>query len=151
MKKLLYFSVAIIIFLIAAVIFLYSHHPLQIGGHTVIYNEAVIIEIKNKGISDIQLENVIVPNPEQTKVEIGVSYSMQLVIGSGLNQGRTFENLSAQTVHPELTFEQKIEAIEKGQGTPIHYGIRINDSSVKEVMIQYRYLGLRYTETIEIN
>lgn len=112
------------------------------------HDGALIIELRNEGSRDLQLERVTVTSP---KVEFGVSYSMQLVIGSGPNQGRIFEELSKQLIHPELTLNQKRDAIEKNNGTPIHYGIRIHDASdVKEVIITYLYWGIQRSKKITV-
>ncbi len=77
---------------------------------------------------------------------------MQLVIGTKPNQGRLFETLGKQIIHPELTSQEKRVAIEKNSGKPIHYGIRIPDASdVKEVLVKYRYWGIPRSEKITVS
>lgn len=149
--KYLTWLIPFLILLVSGGVYYQSLRPLQHGGYSVTNDGALIIELRNNGVSDLQLEQVAI-DLRLSKVEFGVSYTMQLVIGSDHNQNIIFEELRSQNIYPELTLDQKREAIEKSNGKPIHYGIRIHDAiDVKEVLITYRYWGIRRSEKITVN
>ncbi|QNK58008.1 hypothetical protein [Paenibacillus sp. PAMC21692] len=147
------FKILFVILLLCAAIlfFYYSISPLKIVGYTVIHDKAIIIEIKNEGKSDIQIENVLVDSHlNHVLIEFGVSYSLQVVNGTGLNKDNNilFEEIGKQKIHPDLTYKKKMEEIRMRNGTPIHYGIRINDENIKEVIVSYRYWGMRFSKKV---
>lgn len=83
--KYLFWLVTFLILFVAGGVYYHSLRTLQYGGYTVTNDGALIIELRNRGVSDLQLEQVTIDS-RLSKVDFGVSYTMQLVIGSSLNQ-----------------------------------------------------------------
>lgn len=113
--------------------------------------KTLILEIINKGIFNVDLVDVLVnDNYDLEKVELGVSYSQHLVLGSGLDEDPDIEFVEINKVRvvPDLRPIEKKDLITEKPGTPIDYGIRIiSNQQINEVMVTYKYMGLTFKKS----
>lgn len=144
-------SIIIIIIVLVLIIILVNQRPLKVNGYTEEDNgRTLILEVINKGISNVELIDVFVnDNKNPVKVELGVSYTGHLVAGSGLDEDPNirFLELNKVKISPDLSPEEKELAI-KIKDSPIHFGIRIYEiDPIEEVIVKYKYFGLTYTKS----
>jgi CRISPR/Cas system-associated exonuclease Cas4 (RecB family) len=149
----------LLIIILTGVLYVYKSNPLIIDGLTEYNNsrEKIILEIVNKGYRGIELQEVtLLSNIKPEHVELGISYTMQLVAG-GIDEAVQanqikFVNIDEQVIEPELSNQNKKIAIESKGNIPIHYGIRIsNKVSISDVIIKYKYYGITKTKHVNLN
>lgn len=144
-------SIIIIIIVLVLIIILVNQSPLKVNGYSKEDNgRTLILEVINKGISNVELIDVFVnDNKNPVKVELGVSYTGHLVVGSGLDEDPNikFLEINKEKISPDLSPEEKELAIKKKE-SPIHFGIRIYENDpIDEVTVKYKYFGWTYTKS----
>ena len=120
--------------------------PIKVGGFTSFADEnTMIFEVMNKGFADVKLLDVRVNDGmKPAKAELGVSYSLHLVGGEGLDEDPDIEFVDIREVplKPELMPDEKRAALDQGSHIPLNYGIRLyNDEPITQIEVKYRYGG----------
>lgn len=152
-KKVLFIcSVITILILLLLLIILTKQSPLKVSGYTTEDSgKTVILEIINRGIFNVDLVDVLVnDNYDLETVELGVSYTQHLVLGSGLDEDPDikFVEINKVKIGPELSPNDIKYIITENSGTPIDYGIRIiSNQQINEVMVTYKYIGLTFKKS----
>ncbi len=124
--------------------------PIKVGGFTSFAGEnTIIFEVINEGFSDVELLDVRVNDGQKpAKAELGVSYSLHLVGGGGLDEDSEIEFVDIREVplKPELMSDEKRAALDQGSRIPLNYGVRLyNDEPVNQIEVKYRYWGITFT------
>ena len=76
--------------------------------------------------------------------ELGVSYSLHLVGGGGLDEDPDIEfvDIGEVPLKPELLPDGKRAALNQGSRIPLNYGVRLyNDEPITQIEVKYRYWG----------
>jgi len=147
------------IFVAAIVVFallVTNQSPLKVNGITRgnDENKMIVLELLNNGYFDVELIDVMVNNNfSLQKVELGVSHSLHLMSGGGLDEDPyiKFVPITDQKIKPDLSPEEKIVKNES-KNYPIHYGIRIiSNDPITQVKVKYKYFGYTYTKMMELD
>ncbi|MCU6713233.1 hypothetical protein M6D81_31500 [Paenibacillus sp. J5C_2022] len=151
MKIPLLLSIIILIIVLVLIIISLNQNPIKVNGITQEDNgKTLILEVINKGISNVELIDVFVnDNKNPVKVELGVSYTAHLVGGSGLDEDPNikFLEINKEKISPDLSPNEKKLKMNK-KDSPIHFGIRINEiEPIDKVIVKYKYFGLKYTKS----
>ncbi|UVI32891.1 hypothetical protein [Paenibacillus spongiae] len=145
---------AIVVF-VAGFSYVYLSDPLRVDGVTNYDNERkkLLLSVVNEGKGSLHLKKVQVNgSAEPQQAELGMSYSMQLVLGGieGSPQA-AFVGLDEEPITPARKAKDVRDIIDSKMAKPIHYGIRIvNDTNMNDVTITYRYFGITKTKRIDI-
>lgn len=124
--------------------------PIKVGGFTSYTGEnTIIFEAINKGFTDVKLLEVRVNEGKKpTRAELGVSYSLHLVGGGGLDEDPDIEfvDIREQPLKPELTPDEKRAALHQDVRIPLNYGVRLyNDTPIRQIEVKYKYWGITFT------
>ncbi|MEG0259296.1 MAG: hypothetical protein RR651_05430 [Lysinibacillus sp.] len=128
-------------------IYLKSNPPLEIKGYTSFDdNENVrLIEIENKGLRELQLQNIIVNDGQPEKAELIVSRAEQLESGVANDPNITSHGIKQVKLFPSKYIDRK--AIGK---QPQHYGLKVEAADIQTITIYYEYLKMSYILTAEL-
>jgi len=156
LKKNFFISVFIIVVLLGSLLlYLKIHPPLSFSGITN-YTEddkKRVIEIVNTGFVNVELNTVLVNGRDKGKVELGVSRSNHMIMGSGLDEDPTitFHSIDEFPIKPESNSEDRTERINQDELQSIKfYGIRIfGHEEPKEITIKYKYLGMPFSLEVD--
>lgn len=150
MKKVLFILLFSVLVVGAGfIVYIKSNPPLVINSYTSIENNSTsrLIEIENKGIRELQLQNILVNDGLPDSAELVVSKNVPLQEETKLqsNPNITFHKLKQVKIFP-------IQYLNSGATgkLPQHYGIKINAPNIHKVMIQYKYLKIPFTLTVEL-
>lgn len=124
--------------------------PIKVGGFTSSANEnTMIFEVINKGFADVKLLDVRVNDGmKPAKAELGVSYSLHLVGGEGLDEDTDIEfvDIRELPLKPELMPDEKRAALDQGSRIPLNYGIRLyNNQPITQIEVKYKYGWITFT------
>lgn len=124
--------------------------PIKVGGFTSFTDEnTMIFEVINEGFADVELLDVRVNDGRKpAKAELGVSYSLHLVGGEGLDEDPDIEFVDIREVplKPELVPDEKRAALDQGSRIPLNYGIRLyNDEPITRIEVKYKYGWITFT------
>ncbi|RAR42850.1 hypothetical protein [Paenibacillus sp. MDMC362] len=124
--------------------------PIKVGGFTSFTDEnTMIFEVINNGFADVKLLDVRVnTGMRPAKAELGISYTLHLVGGSGLDEDPDIEFVDIWEVplKPELLPDEKRAALNQGSRIPLNYGVRLyNDEPITQIEVKYRYFGITFT------
>lgn len=124
--------------------------PIKVGGFTSFMNEnTMIFEVINEGFADVELLDVRVNDGmKPAKAELGISYSLHLVGGEGLDEDPDIEFVDIREVplKPELVSDEKRAALDQGSRIPLNYGIRLyHDEPITQIEVKYKYGGITFT------
>lgn len=150
MSKFFRLALVVIIIIAAFVTYLKMNPPLESSGIT-FYSDRKhvrVIEIENKGFTDLRIKEVLVNGDQAKHVELGVSTTNHIVAGGGLDEDPniTFHSIEDLPIPPALTPEEKKELAEQGNTTqPRHFGLRItHDKKIETISVQYTYFFIPY-------
>ncbi|KOS68402.1 hypothetical protein AEA09_07420 [Lysinibacillus contaminans] len=148
MKKIL-FLLIFSIFIVGAVgiIYLKSNPPLVINGYKSFDDNAKIrlIEIENKGIRELQLQNVVVNDGLPENAELVVSKAEQLETDVPNDPNITFHGIKQIKLFPSRYIDRK--AVGK---LPQHFGLKIEATDIQKITIHYKYLKIPFTLSVEL-
>ncbi|MFE0559767.1 hypothetical protein ACFW1P_27980 [Paenibacillus sp. NPDC058910] len=124
--------------------------PIKVGGFTSFTDEnTMIFEVINEGFADVELLDVRVNDGRKpAKAELGVSYSLHLVGGEGLDEDPDIEfvDIREMPLKPELVPDEKRAALGQGSRIPLNYGIRLyHDEPIIQIEVKYKYGGITFT------
>lgn len=156
MKKLYAALIIILVGIFMLMLYIRANAPLYIWGWGKTYYpdkeevKGIVLDIKNKGFTGLNLENVFINENENPEVvELGISRTSSLVQMSAKNeieeQGISFHKLGEVEVKVDLTPEQRLE-LSNDKNVIKHYGVWIQTSGepVYKITIRYRYLGIPF-------
>jgi hypothetical protein len=135
--------------------------PLEIG--TIGQNEdgtSVLVGLINHGFRDAKVLGVKVNNnetPEQVKMQVSNLLKGYAITGGPqdmLPEEISFKNIEDVMIHAGPTHVEQMESLDAGTATKEDtvYAVNVfHDDNVRRVMIEYRYLGMTYHETVEID
>ncbi|GAA0339908.1 hypothetical protein GCM10008967_32860 [Bacillus carboniphilus] len=155
-KRLIIFVIIFLNIFVGRYLYIKAHPPLMVSGFSSYADNEwkKVIEIVNKGSSDVFLQNALVNGKEPPIHELGVSRSNHLVIGSGLDEDPniTYHPIKELAVHPKLSTEKlRILYDQKDREVIKHYGIRVIGNEIPEVItIEYRYMGILFAVHIDV-
>ncbi|MDX1805865.1 MAG: hypothetical protein R3267_02410 [Paenisporosarcina sp.] len=156
MKKNFFISIFIIIVLVGSLfLYLKTHPPLSYSGITDYTEDEKkrVIEIENTGFVNVELNAVLVNGRDKGKVELGVSRSNHIIMGSGLDEDPaiTFHSIDEFPIKPQSNSEERAEKINKDELQSIKfYGIRIfGHEEPKVITIKYKYLGMPFSLEVD--
>ncbi|MFJ6210282.1 hypothetical protein [Lysinibacillus sp. NPDC092081] len=150
MKKLLFvllFSVLVVGG--AFIIYLKSNPPLVMNSYTNSTGDSTIriVEIENKGLRDIKLQQILVNDKVPENIELVVSKSEPFEAETKLvgNPNITYHKLRQVNIFPSQYIDRK--AIGK---QPQHYAVKVEAPNIKTITIKYDYLKMPFTLTAEL-
>lgn len=149
-RRLLFMGLGLLLSSILLYLLFLRPTPIKVGGFTSFTDEnTMIFEVINKGFADVELLDVRVNNGmKPTKAELGVSYSLHLVGGGGLDEDPDikFVDIREMPLKPELLPDEKRAALNQGSRIPLNYGVRLyNDEPITQIEVKYRYWGITFT------
>ncbi|OIB00846.1 hypothetical protein AK95_27235 [Paenibacillus sp. LC231] len=150
LRRLLYMGLGLLLSSILLYLLFLRPTPIKVGGFTSFTDEnTMIFEVINKGFADVELLDVRVNNGmKPAKSELGVSYSLHLVGGGGLDEDPDIEFVDLRKVplKPEIMPDKKRAALNQGSRIPLNYGVRLyNDEPITQIEVKYRYWGITFT------
>lgn len=149
-RRLLYMGLGLLLSSILLYLLFLRPTPIKVGGFTSFTDEnTIIFEVINEGFVDVELLDVRVNNGmKPAKAKLGVSYSLHLVGGGGLDEDPDIEFVDIREVplKPELSPDEKRAALNQGSRIPLNYGVRLyNDEPITQIEVKYRYGGITFT------
>lgn len=133
----------------AFIIYLKSNPPLAMNSYTNSTGDSTIriVEIENKGLRDIKLQQILVNDKVPENVELVVSKSEQFEAETKLvgNPNITYHKLRQVNVFPSQYIDRK--AIGK---QPQYYAVKVEAPNIKTITIKYDYLKMPFTLTAEL-
>ncbi|MGC6584124.1 hypothetical protein ACPV3A_04035 [Paenibacillus sp. Dod16] len=150
LRRLLYMGLGLLLSSILLYLLFLRPTPIKVGGFTSFTDEnTIIFEVINEGFADVELLDVRVNNGmKPAKAELGVSYSLHLVGGEGLDEDPDIQFVDIREVplKPELMPDEKRAALNQGSRIPLNYGVRLyNDEPITQIEVKYRYGGITFT------
>jgi len=150
MKKLLFVLLFSVLVVGAAfIIYLKSNPPLVMNSYTNPIDDSTIkiVEIENKGLRDIKLQQILVNDKVPENVELVVSKSEPFEAETKLvgNPNISYHNLRQVNIFPSQYIDRK--AIGK---QPQHYAVKVEAPTIKKITIKYDYLKMPFTLTAEL-
>ncbi|WP_339269822.1 hypothetical protein NYE54_02640 [Paenibacillus sp. FSL K6-1330] len=150
LRRLLYMGPGLLLSAILLFLLFLRPTPIKVGGFTSFADEnTVIFEVINEGFADVELLDVRVNDGmKPAKAELGVSYSLHLVGGEGLDEDPDIEfvDIREMPLKPELVPDEKRAALGQGSRIPLNYGIRLyNDEPIIQIEVKYKYGGITFT------
>ena len=156
LKKNFFISMFILVVLLGSLfLYLKMHPPLSYSGITTYAEDEKkrVIEIENTGFVNVELITVLVNGREKGKIELGVSRSNHIIMGSGLDEDPaiTFHSIDEFPIKPQSNSEDRTEKINKDELQSIKfYGIRIfGHEEPKVITIKYKYLGMSFSLEVD--
>jgi len=150
MKKILF--VLLFSFLMVGagfIIYLKCNPPLVMNSYTNPTNDSTIriVEIENKGLHEIQLQQILVNDKLPENVELVVSKSEPFEAETKLedNPNITYHKLRQINIFPSKYIDR--EAVGK---QPQHYAVKVEAPNIKTITIKYNYLKIPFTLTAEL-
>ena len=131
------------------------HPPLSYSGITnyTVDDKKVVIEIENTGFVNVELNTVLINGSDKGKVQLGVSRSNHMIMGSGLDEDPTisFHSIDEFPIIPESNSEDSTERMNPDELQSIKfYGIRIfGHEEPKAITIKYKYLGMPFSLEVD--
>ncbi|OME93732.1 MULTISPECIES: hypothetical protein [Paenibacillus] len=124
--------------------------PIKVGGFTSFADEnTVIFEVINEGFADVELLDVRVNDGmKPAKAELGISYSLHLVGGEGLDEDPDIEFVDIREIpiQLELRPDEKRAVLDQGSRIPLNYGVRLySDEPITRIEVKYKYWGITFT------
>lgn len=149
-RRLLYMGTGLLLSSILLYLLFLRPTPIKVGGFTSFTDEnTIIFEVINEGFADVELLDVRVNNGmKPAKAELGVSCSLHLVGGGGLDEDPDIDFVDIREVplKPELSPDEKRAALNQGSRIPLNYGVRLyNDEPITQIEVKYRYGGITFT------
>lgn len=133
----------------AFIIYLKSNPPLAMNSYTNSTGDSTIriVEIENKGLRDIKLQQILVNDKVPENVELVVSKSEQFEAETKLvgNPNITYHKLRQVNIFPSQYIDRK--AIGK---QPQYYAVKVEAPNIKTITIKYDYLKMPFTLTAEL-
>lgn len=150
LRRLLYMGLGLLLSAILLYLLFLRPTPIKVGGFTSFADEnTIIFEAINEGFADVELLDVRVNNGmKPAKAELGVSYSLHLVGGGGIDEDPDikFVDIREMPLRPELLPDEKRAALNQGSRIPLNYGVRLyNDEPITQIEVKYRYWGITFT------
>lgn len=155
-KKYLLLVIIIVTLLGSLILYLKTHPPLSTNGITYYPEDDTkrVVEIENSGLVNIKLNTVLINGKDEGKVELGVSRSNHMVMGSGLDEDPniTFHAIDEFPIKPQSKSKGIAEKINQVDLQSIKlYGIRIfGQEEPKVVTIKYTYLGIPFSIEVDV-
>ncbi|TDL34299.1 hypothetical protein E2R51_00860 [Jeotgalibacillus sp. S-D1] len=160
MKKIMIIAfITIIILSVGLFSFIKSNPPLVSGAvGTTEGKKAVLVEIGNKGFSDVEIESVVINKNEQPLTrKLQVSNPIQgLIITDTFNKEASkygIREIGDVDILPHTSPASQLEKVNNGTATENDksYGISVVHSKpIHSVNIKYRYLGFAFEESVLI-
>lgn len=131
------------------------HPPLSYSGITnyTVDDKKVVIGIENTGFVNVELNTVLINGSEKGKVQLGVSRSNHMIMGSDLDEDPTisFHSIDEFPIIPESNSEDSTERMNPDELQSIKfYGIRIfGHEEPKLITIKYKYLGMPFSLEVD--
>ncbi|KOS64471.1 hypothetical protein FJQ98_12225 [Lysinibacillus agricola] len=150
MKKIL-FAILFSVLVVGAafIIYLKSNPPLVVNSFTNPEDDSTIriIEIENKGLREIELQQILVNDKVPENVELVVSKSEPFEVETKLegNPNITYHKLRQVNIFPSQYIDR--QAIGK---QPQHYAVKVEAPNIKKITIKYDYLKMPFTLTAEL-
>ncbi|MDM5248182.1 MULTISPECIES: hypothetical protein [unclassified Lysinibacillus] len=150
MKKIL-FVLLFSVLMVGAGFFIYlkSNPPLVMNGFTNLTDDSTtkIVEIENKGLQEIELQQILVNDKLPENAELVVSKSEPFEAETKLedNPNITYHKLRQVNIFPSQYIDRK--AVGK---QPQHYAVKVEAPDIKTITIKYNYLKLPFTLTAEL-
>lgn len=152
LRRLGYLSLGLLLSAILLYLLFLRPTPIKVGGFTSFADEnTMIFEVMNKGFADVKLLDVRVNDGMKPEAELGVSYSLHLVGGEGLDEDPDIQFVDIREVplKPELMPDEKRAALNQGTRIPLNYGVRLyNDEPITQIEVKYKYGGITFTREI---
>ncbi|MGE7947175.1 hypothetical protein [Lysinibacillus sp. NPDC093688] len=150
MKKLLFVLLFSVLVVGAAfIIYLKSNPPLVMNSFTNPTDNSTIriVEIENKGLREIELQQILVNDKVPENAELVVSKSEPIEAETKLvgNPNITYHKLRQVTIFPSQYIDR--QAIGK---QPQHYAVKVEAPSINKITIKYDYLKIPFTLTAEL-
>lgn len=148
MKKLL-FLLLFSVFVVgaAAIITIKSNPPLAINSYKSFHDNANVrlIEIENKGIRELQLQNIVVNDEMSENAELMISMAQKFESFVPSDPNITYHGIKQLKLFPSRYIDRK--AVSK---LPQYYGLKINGEDIQKITIHYTYLKIPFTLTAEL-
>lgn len=150
MKKILFVLLFSVLMVGAGfIIYLKSNPPLVMNSYTNPTDDSTIriVEIENKGLHEIQLQQILVNDKMPENVELVVSKSEPFEAETKLegNPNISYHKLRQINIFPSKYIDR--EAVGK---QPQHYAVKVEAPNIKTITIKYNYLKLPFTLTAEL-
>lgn len=133
----------------AFIIYLKSNPPLVMNSYTNSTGDSTIriVEIENKGLRDIKLQQILVNDKVSENVKLVVSKSEPFEAETKLvgNPNITYHKLRQVNVFPSQYIDRK--AIGK---KPQYYAVKVEAPNIQTITIKYDYLKMPFTLTAEL-
>lgn len=123
-------------------------------------NKSVIIEVGNKGISEITILDVLVNNNESpTKTKVQVSNALQgFILTDNFTNNESkkygFRNVEDTTIKVGTSLSETLKKVDDQMATNKDeiYGVSVlYTEEIGKVHIKYSYLGITFNETIQLS
>jgi hypothetical protein len=132
------------------------HPPLSYSGITnyTVDDKKVVIGIENTGFVNVELNTVLINGSDKGKVQLGVSRSNHMIMGSDLDDEDptiSFHSIDEFPIIPESNSEDSTERMNPDELQSIKfYGIRIfGHEEPKLITIKYKYLGMPFSLEVD--
>ena len=148
MKKFIFLLVFSILAVGAvSVIVLKSHPPLVINAYKSFgeHKEISVIEIENTGISELQIQHVVVNGELPDDVKLMVSRAQKFELAMPSEPTITYHGMKQIKILPSKYIIR--EAV--GQ-QPQHYGLKIEAVGIEKITIHYNYFKMPFILTAEL-
>lgn len=150
MKKILFVLLFSVLMVGAGfIIYLKSNPPLVMNSYTSPTNDSTIriVEIENKGLHEIQLQQILVNDKLPENVELVVSKSEPFEAETKLedNPNITYYKLRQINIFPSKYIDR--EAVGK---QPQHFAVKVEAPNIKTITIKYNYLKIPFSLTAEL-
>ncbi|MGE7674418.1 hypothetical protein ACQKMV_12655 [Lysinibacillus sp. NPDC094403] len=150
MKKVLFVLIFSVLVVGAAfIIYLKSNPPLVMKSYMNPTDDSSIriVEIENKGLREIELQQILVNDKVPENAELVVSKAEPFEAETKLvgNPNITYHKLRQVDIFPSQYIDRK--AIGK---QPQHYAVKVEAPTIKKITIKYNYLKMPFTLTAEL-
>jgi hypothetical protein len=159
-KKIIMISVLCIAIILIGLFSLIKFNPPMVSGTLATSGDknSVVVEIGNKGISNVKIKDVLINNnKEPLEQKMQVSNPLKGFIISDTFDDKTKEygitNIEDAEIQPNTSPLTQLEKVNNGTATENDksYGLSvIYNSAIERVIIKYSYLGLTFEKTVLI-
>lgn len=145
LKKLLSVVLLLVLFIGGFFIYLKAAPPLVTGTiEKSEDNRSVVIEIGNKGLKDLKVTSVRInnnANPKDVKIQVSNQQKDLAALTEGRGETENLEGIE------NISISKGTNPEEKGTG----YRLIVSyDEGIHNVHIKYRYFGILFNDTVEI-
>lgn len=145
LKKLLSVVLLLVLFIGGFFIYLKAAPPLVTGTiEKSEDNRSVVIEIGNKGLKDLKVTSVRInnnANPKDVKIQVSNQQKDLAALTDGRGEAENLEGIE------NISISKGTNPEEKGTG----YRLIVSyDEGIHNVHIKYRYFGILFNDTVEI-